>query len=348
MTLSALHTALIREQTEPIAQRLDALLVVQQDINRVVREIRDGMTPKVPTDPDPLDPPSTPPVPTSVVRAVYNSNVPADALAHDRWFGRGLVAVQIHTESGDWVKNPSISWFITELFGNTDRRIFWSLPLMPKNSSLAEVAAGKWDDYFRRNAQLLAQTHAGVIDVRTGWEMNGDWFHWNAIKNPDDFIAAFRRFVTVYRSVSDRFRIEWCPNIGTQGIDPERCYPGDEYVDVVGIDWYYKPAGQGDAAAGFSDSTDPVAAWNRMVSMPRGLQWHRDFALARNKPVAFAEWGVMGDNAGPIIRLFAEWIASAPTPVIYQNFWDHDAAYQGKLSGGRWPATGAAYKAAFA
>ncbi len=78
------------------------------------------------------------------------------------------------------------------------------------------------------------------------------------------------------------------------------------------------------------------------------MSWiDRSRALAHGKPVAFSEWGVPNNNAAPYIERFALWIASSPSPVIYHSYWDHDAAYQGKLSGGRWPETGTAYKRAF-
>jgi hypothetical protein len=105
-------------------------------------------------------------------------------------------------------------------------------------------------------------------------------------------------------------------------IDPATAYPGDAYVDIIGMDFYYNPEW---------DGTDPLAAWNAMVSDKYGLQWHQDFAAAHNKPTAYSEWGIKSDNAGPYIQKAAEWFSSHN--VLYNNYWETDAAaYPGDLS----------------
>jgi hypothetical protein len=68
-------------------------------------------------------------------------------------------------------------------------------------------------------------------------------------------------------------------------------------------------------------------------------------ASRHDKPRAFAEWGVALDGAGPYVRNAAAWFA-APD-VVYQSYWNSDADFAGKLSDGRMPLAGAAYRDVF-
>jgi len=178
------------------------------------------------------------------------------------------------------------------------------------------------------------------IYIRLGWEFNGTgYFPWSAVGKAHDYIDAFQNFVDVFRSVSSKFRFEWCPNKGDVGMNPADAYPGDEYVDVIGMDFYW------DSKQSWS-FTDPVKAWNYFVDEKYGLQWHQDFAAAHGKPTAYSEWGVNSNNAREFIDLADKWFNSHD--VLYQNYWNSDSNFQGKLSDNQYPNTGAAFKSEFA
>ncbi|KAA2211381.1 glycosyl hydrolase, partial [Teichococcus oryzae] len=176
----------------------------------------------------------------------------------------------------------------------------------------------------------------GPIMVRTGWEANGDWFFWNAIGKEEAFKGAFRQMSSTFKEVSDRFQFEWNVNHANGGLDPAKIYPGDEYVDVIGMDFYYKPEFQG---------SDPVKAFERIRDEKYGLKWLEEFAKAHGKPTAYSEWGVKGDGAAPFVQAAKAWFEQHDP--ILQSYWDSDAAFPGKLSDGSDPKTGAAFKAAF-
>lgn len=345
--------AAVRPYAEQIAANRALLIEQGKQVGAVLERLA-ALEGKPPSNdpgpapgPVPQPGPAPTPAPASAIRAAFIGNDPPDAEAHDEWIGEAGTPVLLFTEQRDWVASPDIGWWINRWLP-TGRTVFWSIPLHPQNSSLADVVSGRWDPYWHRvAADLVAAYPTGDIHIRTGWEFNGSWFPWAAAGREAQYVAAFRRVAGVLRSVSDRIRVEWCPNIGTQRVNPELCYPGDDVVDVIGLDFYYRPVGHGRVEDGYSDPLDPIAAWNQMVAQQHGLQWHRDFALAHGKPVAFSEWGVMLDTSSPYIERFAAWIASSPTPVIYHAYWDSDASYTGKLSGGRWPAAGAVYRTAF-
>jgi Glycosyl hydrolase family 26 len=268
---------------------------------------------------------------------VYVGNEPRDVLRFERWLGREVDGVLGYT-GGSWDEIRDPKWFI-DLWSQIDRPVFWSYPLLSEDSgTLEDVANGRRNAYFRQGAQMLAsfRPQDEHIYVRTGWEFNGDWFPWTGINRERAFIGAFRRFVDNFRAVSNRFRFEWNVNLGGGQVDPERCYPGDAHVDIIGMDFYFNPEYNG---------TDPVAAWDWMLKEERGLRWHQEFAASRRKPTAYSEWGVTTNNAGPFLERAKAWFDSHD--VVYQTYWNSNASFQGKLSDGKFPRSANAYSRLF-
>lgn len=271
--------------------------------------------------------------------SVYVGNNPDDLIQFERWMGRPVDAHQVHTGVLDWADwSGSISWQVS-LWRHIDRRIMWSIPLIPFAANLADAAAGQYDHRYADAARVLVSSYpnTNVIHVRTGWEFNAGWMPWSAIGRENEYIKAFRRFVTAFRSVSNRFVFEWAPNIGDQGMNPENAYPGNDFVDVIGLDFYYNTAW---------DPADAQEAWKRMVTQKYGLQWHQDFARRHAKPTAYAEWGVMSDQSSDYVRLASEWFRQHE--VVYHNYWNSNADFRGKLSSGQYPSTGRRFQEEFA
>jgi hypothetical protein len=223
-----------------------------------------------------------------------------------------------------------------------------SVPMLPKDgvSSLRAGAEGAYDDVFRDVARLAIESGRSDAIMRIGWEFNGEWFPWTSQQDPTAFVAYWRRIVTVMRSAAgQRFRFEWCFALAERLGDPAVAYPGDEFVDVISADVYNQSWKPGLA--------DPARRWAAMVEGPFGLRWHRDFALAHHKRVAFPEWGTgtrpdghgWGDD--PVfINGMADWI-EAVTP-LYQAYWDYPAPdFDAQLSDGRQPKSASAFIARF-
>ncbi len=107
---------------------------------------------------------------------------------------------------------------------------------------LADIAAGAQDDRVRAAAQLAAAWGKPLL-VRFAHEMNlssspyGPGVNGNT---PADFIAAWRHVVTVFRAAgATNVRWVWTPNVDCGGRCPfEAFYPGDDWVDWVGLDGY--------------------------------------------------------------------------------------------------------------
>ncbi|MBR1279661.1 glycoside hydrolase family 26 protein [Bradyrhizobium sp. AUGA SZCCT0283] len=274
----------------------------------------------------------------SAALSAYVGNSPSDLRQFEDWLGRPVDQITAHTGRANWKDwITSIRWSI-QLWSPLDKPIRWTIPLFADGGSLSEAAAGKYQDRYEQAARMLAQTRQSdsVIYVRTGEEFNGNWMPWSAAGHEHDFVKAFQNFVDAFRSVSNRFRFEWNVNVRETRMNPADAYPGDDYVDVIGMDFYYNTKW---------NPNDPIKAWDEMVNSQYGLRWLEEFASAHKKPTAYPEWGVNSDGAGPYIEKAAQWFSKHN--VLYQGVWNSNDAFPGKLTDRQYPEAAAAYIESF-
>jgi len=244
----------------------------------------------------------------------------------------------------NWAElESSIDWVI----GCWDRlpiKLTLSVPMLTRDGSatLAEGAGGKYDATFKRIAETLVSHGRADATIRIGWEFNGHWQPWSASTDPQSFVTYFRRIVGLMRAVENqRFSFEWCPNHGRHEMAPTEAYPGDDVVDVIGMDVYdeyWNPL-----------ESNASVRWTSYLYQPYGLIWHRDFAIQHRKHLAYSEWGT-GTNAhgsgggdNPVfIRGMASWFAE--TKPLYQSYWDNPSPeFNTMLSNRQFPRSAAEY-----
>jgi Ca2+-binding RTX toxin-like protein len=266
----------------------------------------------------------------------YNGNSVADLTTAAQWLGRNPDLIDLHGGSNGWSDWLSSVGWEAGLFKGQNVNIAWSIPLIPYGANLATAAAGGYNaNYLAMAKQLVANAgNNGQILVRLGWEFNGaGWNSSSAVGQAQNYVKAFQDFVTVARTVSDKFVFEWCPNVGTTDMNPELAYPGDKYVDIIGTDFYYNTAW---------DSTNAQSAFNWFVNEPYGLQWQQDFAAAHGKQTAIGEWG-LNSNSPQFVKLVSDWATSHN--MVYQNYWNSNAAFAGELDDGQYANAAAEFKA---
>lgn len=123
--------------------------------------------------------------------------------------------------------------------------------------SLPRILSGAFDDYLRQYARDIVTTGL-PLGIRLNHEMNGTWYPWNEQKtngssnngnSPGDYVAVWRHVHDIFEAEgANRFVIwTWAPNIvnnlPARHQDPAylaSLYPGDEYVDLVGISGYLR------------------------------------------------------------------------------------------------------------
>ena len=260
--------------------------------------------------------------------------------AYEAWAGGAPANTLDYLNNNSWSEfASSIPWAL-EVAKATGLSSVWSVPLTVWGTSLEQVASGAYNSYFLKAAQALAQSKPsadGSIYVRLGWEFNSSWMPWAAAGHEQAFIKAFQDVVTVFRSVSDNFKFVWDVNQGASQIDPAKAYPGDKYVDVVGMDTYYNTA---------YDNPNPIEAFKWKVAQPYGLQWQQDFAAAHGKATAISEWGVENGSSGPYLEAMSKWMTDHN--MLYQNYWYIDAGgFNGIISDTKNAQLGSIYKNAF-
>jgi hypothetical protein len=194
---------------------------------------------------------------------------------------------------------------------------------------LAAMAAGDFDAEYTADAQsFLARGYtANNLILRPMWEFNGAFYPHSIVTsvNPGgaaDYVTGWRRMVDRIRALIPGMRFDWSSlRLTLSEAAVEAAYPGDAWVDYIGMDAY-----------NWRSSTDDLnLRWTRLVQggttagSSVGLQWHRDFAVAHSKPMTFAEWGVTrrpiggtitnsqspvsdgGDDDGTYIANFIDW-----------------------------------------
>jgi hypothetical protein len=224
-------------------------------------------------------------------------------------------------------------------------RLVLTVPMMPDTGgTLARGAAGDYNAQFRTLAQTLVSNGQGSAVLRLGPEFNGDWHLWTIdVRDGGSLYAAYwRQIVTTMRSVPGaHFRFDWCANDGSAWIaggrqlEAANAWPGDAYVDYVGLDVYDQSWGTWNA--------DPVARWNEYVNQHNGLAWHAGFAAAHGKQMTFPEWGLADradGNGGGDTPYFVEqmywWIGSHD--VAYHLYFEsHDPEGEYGVFSGRFP-----------
>ena len=133
-----------------------------------------------------------------------------------------------------------------------------ALPLVqlnPRHESLARIAAGTFDAQIRRYAAAVRDFHCEIV-LSFGHEMNGWWYSWGLPwTKPATYIAAWRHIHDVFAAQHVTNVIwAWDPTHqyhgsahGKKASFASRWYPGNRYVDWIGIDGYL---GRGQTFAG--------------------------------------------------------------------------------------------------
>nr|WP_107358016.1 glycosyl hydrolase [Streptomyces agglomeratus] len=186
-----------------------------------------------------------------------------------------------------------------------DRLFVLNVPMQERNEAgvpddeVAELigsgAQGKFDHHFRRLAERLVEVGVPDTVIVLGWEMNGTTYTHRCGPDPENWKVYWRRIVTTMRSVDgQRFDFDFAPNRGVDAVGWTECYPGDDVVDIIGMDSYDQAPGR---------------TFDDQVSQPYGLQAHIDFAKAHGKRISYPEWGLFrhGDNP-EYMRRMLEWI----------------------------------------
>ncbi|MFI8104048.1 glycoside hydrolase family 26 protein [Streptomyces sp. NPDC086023] len=186
-----------------------------------------------------------------------------------------------------------------------DRLFVLNVPMQERNEAgvpdhqvaqlIRSGAQGAYDHHFRKLAERLVDLGVPDTVIVLGWEMNGVTYTHRCAPDPENWKVYWKRIVTTMRSVpGQEFRFDFAPNRGTDAIGWTRCYPGDDVVDIIGMDSYDQAPGR---------------TFDEQISQPYGLQQHVDFAKEHGKRISYPEWGLFRNGDNPeYMRRMLQWI----------------------------------------
>lgn len=162
---------------------------------------------------------------------------------------------------------------------------------------LRRIADGGFDGYVRAFA-VAVRDHGAPVVIRFAHEMNGHWYPWSEQRSgnrPGEFVDAWRRVHDTFREVGAGNVIWlWSPNIlrPVPEVSLADLYPGDSYVDWVGM------VGYGVAERTAGAVFDPT---------------HEALRELTGKPLVITETGAQpGDRKAGWIEDFFGWLAAHP------------------------------------
>ncbi|PSQ24241.1 endoglucanase [Halobacteriales archaeon QS_8_65_32] len=175
------------------------------------------------------------------------------------------------------------------------------------------IHEGEYDRIIETWAEELAAWTVGSdgdraperrLYFRPAHEMNGNWFPWSATDetSAEDYIGMWRYVRRIFADTAmDETNIQWmwAPNADEVGdVDAEAYYPGDEYVDWIGLDGF----NFGDVES-WSDWRSPEELFGGMLDRVQAIA---------DKPIALTEFASTSYYEGEYRpEKKAEWIADA-------------------------------------
>ncbi|MDA3797734.1 MAG: glycosyl hydrolase [Kiritimatiellae bacterium] len=266
-----------------------------------------------------------------------------DFFAQDTWD---------NISSPGWLLWPWQNWLKVQ----QGRQVLLSVPMLPgawdrsgpqkgtdanKPVSLANGAKGNYNHYFRILAEdLVKREMVDKVIIRLGWEFNGGWYTWRAKDDTKSWAEYWRQIVTTMQKVKgcEKLRFCWNPALTWQQFPATQAYPGDKYVDIIGLDVYDESWGKDTYPFPANASKEEILTrqkrtWDTVTyGGSFGLRDWAEFARQHKKPMAICEWGVNKRNDGHggldnpyFVEQMYKFMTDPTNNVIIQCYFDVEA-----------------------
>ena len=282
---------------------------------------------------------------------VYLPNAtPASVAAFGTWRGAPVDVATVWPNRNSWNDIVNPAWLYKGWRGAPEKVAFTEamLPEGVRGVSIQACAAGSYNSHWRQFGTNISAYGLGNSIIRLGWEFNGNWYIWRA-SDPASWVKCWRQIVTSARATAPGLQWDWNVNRGVSAglADPTQAYPGNAYVDTVGVDSYdmWPPA-------------TTSAGWNWQLNRTQGLMYWLNFAKAHGKKFAAPEWGnvmpgtvATGNHAGGDDLAYVNDMLGFFQAHAANLAWE--STFQGTITRGtygtgtRVPKASAAYKAGF-
>jgi hypothetical protein len=271
--------------------------------------------------------PSPTPVPPGAAEAYWGAYIKGNTYGYDDapWDWRSVDAFEAHAQKSTSIIHWGDPWVYHGTWEPFDTRAFdivrqhGRIPMINWNSwdpccggtqsafSLSTIIDGTYDSYIRQWA-TDARNWGHPFFLRFDDEMNGHWYPWSEQINgnqPGQFVAMWRHVHDIFTEIgATNVTWVWCPNSEFEGSLPlEGLYPGDNYVDWVGVDAY-------------NWGTNPAKPdiWQTFSQVFAPIYTHLG-TLAPSKPIMIAETASTEYGGSK-----AAWITDGLTTQLPQTF----------------------------
>jgi hypothetical protein len=199
-----------------------------------------------------------------------------------------------------WITDPTYGYNTWVEEDPQNRQLILQVNLIPDsleniNNPLKwerSCAEGDYNSHvteFGRN--LVAGGLANSV-LRLGAEANGIWendFIGTTAVEQKMWAKCFDREVTALRKVpGEHFLIDWNPNACKDNYPYANYYPGNAYVDIMGLDLF-------DVGC---ETPFTRLSFTQLANEPAGLTHFEAFAAEKGKPMSFPEWGLSSIPSG--------------------------------------------------
>jgi hypothetical protein len=197
--------------------------------------------------------------------------------------------------SHPWFTNPKYGYTSWVAANPQVRQLILGINLIPRNlSNLNDpltweisCADGNFNSYATQLGRSLV--HAGLQNsvIRLGPEMNGKWeadYVGDTTHEQALWANCFANEVSSLRQATgEHFLIDWNPNACIENFPFAHFYPGNFYVDIVGLDFF-----------NVSCVAPKVSyTFRQLANEQESLTIFQRFATLMGKPMSLPEWGYL-------------------------------------------------------
>lgn len=189
-----------------------------------------------------------------------------------------------------------------------------------KTFSLQKIIDGDFDDYLHQYAKDVKEYSEPLL-IDFAVEMNGDWFPWSGVINggaektgygdiekadgPEKFVDAYRHIIDIFRDKEVK-NVTWFfhPDVYSYPENqtwnaPKEYYPGDDYIDWIGISIY--------------GPQNPNENYWQLFSEIIAEREKEILAISDSKPLALLEFGVTDHHP---LGTKTSWIMDAMNTIL--------------------------------
>jgi hypothetical protein len=234
-----------------------------------------------------------------------------------------VIGVITNYETWDGITKPAA---LLAQFADYTGQLVIAEPFWPNGSGdLATCAKGSYDLHWNDFGSTLVQGGRPTAIVRLAWQFNGSSVEW---RDTDKVAwkACFQHVAAAIRATAPAARINWSMTV-LGPLHPNGSafdvYPGDSYVDVVGVDAYDMTPASADQAA-----------WDTYCNGPEGLCEIAAFARSHGRQLGVGQWAVVtcgpfsdrgNDNPFFVEKMHELFVANADI-LAFENYYnDHNA-----------------------